>query len=128
MEYWVWRALAQVRLRVVVSEVNSGLVADRVTLAYDGDFVRPAEVPFASTWLSGMVALAELLGCRFVGSERFGINAFFVRVVVARPALAAVGRDDGLAVPSVRRSAALLSAEFVPFLSTLTWTVDPPTD
>jgi hypothetical protein len=127
MDYWVWRALGHLRPRVVVTEVNPGLGADRVTLSYDADFVRPAEVPFASTSLPAMVALAESLGYRFVGTERFGINAFFVRDDLAPPALAAVAPADALAVPSVRRSAARLSAELEPFRSSLRWTVDPPT-
>ena len=63
----------------MVTEVNPGLGAESVTLAYQDDFVRPADIPFAGTSLTAMVNLGRQLGYRFVGTERFGINAFFVR-------------------------------------------------
>ena len=60
---------AHLRPRVVVTEVNPYLGDERVTLAYDPDFVRPADVAFASTSLPAMAALAEELGYRFVGDR-----------------------------------------------------------
>jgi hypothetical protein len=128
IDYWVWKALRHLRPRVVVTEVNPGLGTERVTLAYDPEFTRPADVPFASTSLPAMVALGHELGFRFVGTERHGINAFFVREDVAPDALAAVHPAQALAVPSVRRSAARIADALEPFRASLSWTVDPPVD
>ncbi|MDX6373880.1 MAG: hypothetical protein QOD98_2868 [Nocardioidaceae bacterium] len=126
MDYWVWKALGHLRPRVVVTEVNPGLGDERVTLTYDPEFVRPAQVPFASTSLPAMVALGEELGYRFVGTERFGINAFFVREDLAVDHLPGVTPSEALLVPSVRRSAARLSAALEPHRAALRWTVNPP--
>jgi hypothetical protein len=125
-DYWVWKTLGHLRPRVVVTEVNPGLGDERVTLTYDPEFTRPAEVPFASTSLPAMVALGEELGYRFVGTERFGINAFFVREDLAADQLPAISPSEALKVPSVRRSAATLSAALEPYRAGLRWTADPP--
>jgi hypothetical protein len=126
MDFWVWRALRHLSPRVVVTEVNPGLGDESVTLTYDPEFTRPAEVPFASTSLPAMVSLATELGYRFVGTERFGINAFFVREDLAADRLPAVSVSDALSVPSVRRSADRLRAALEPYRAGLRWTVDPP--
>ena len=125
MDFWVWKALRHLRPRVVVTEVNPYLGEELVTLAYDPDFVRPADVPFASTSLPAMAALATELGYRFVGTERFGINAFFVREDVAPEGLRSVSPQEALRVPSVRRSAARIGAGLEPHRAALQWTVDP---
>ena len=128
IDYWVWKALRHLRPRVVVTEVNPYLGEERVTLHYDPEFVRPAEVAFASTSLPAMCALATAHGYRFVGTERFGVNAFFVREDLAPDGLAAVSPRDALRVPSVRRSAARIGAALEPFRTSLPWQVDPPVD
>jgi hypothetical protein len=126
MDFWVWKALGHLRPRVVVTEVNPGLGDERVTLAYDPEFTRPAEVPFASTSLPAMVALGKELGYRFVGTERFGINAFFVREDLAPHQLPAITPSEALQVASVRRSAVKLRDALEPYRAGLRWTVDPP--
>jgi hypothetical protein len=128
MDFWVWKALRDLRPRVVVTEVNPFLGTDRVTLTYDPEFVRPAEIPFASTSLPAMAGLAEALGYRYVGSERFGVNAFFVRADLVPEQLPLPSPAETLALPSVQRSAARLGAALAPYRSSLSWTVDPAVD
>jgi hypothetical protein len=126
VDYWIWKALRHLRPRVVVTEVNPFLGSERVTLAYDPEFVRPANIPFGSTSLPAMAALADELGYRFVGTERFGINAFFVRTDLVPDQLPLPTTAETLARPSVRRSAARLGAALEPYRSSLDWVVDPP--
>lgn len=126
VDYWIWKALGHLRPRVVVTEVNPFLGSERVTLAYDPEFVRPADIPFGSTSLPAMAALADELGYRFVGTERFGINAFFVRSDLVPEGLPLPTTAETLARPSVRRSAARLGAALEPYRSSLNWVVDPP--
>ena len=126
VDYWIWKALRHLRPRVVVTEVNPFLGSERVTLAYDPEFVRPADIPFGSTSLPAMAALADELGYRFVGTERFGINAFFVRADLVPDQLPLPTTAETLARPSVRRSAARLGAALEPYRNSLSWVVDPP--
>jgi len=125
MDYWIWKALGEFRPRIVVTEVNPGLGADSKTLAYQDDFVRPANIPFAGTSLPAMVGLGRQLGYTFVGTERFGINAFFVRDDLVPDGLRSPTVEQVLAVPSVRRSAARLAAHLAPHQQALRWFDNP---
>lgn len=124
MDFWIWKALAGVRPRVVVIEVNPALGEVSVTLAYRSDFAGPA-VPVAGTSLTAAVRLGRELGYTFAGTERFGINAFFVRDDVVPDGLATPEVEDVLALASVRRSAARLDTLLAPHRASLTWVTDP---
>jgi hypothetical protein len=126
MDYWVWRSLAHVRPRVVVIEANPALGEERVTLRYDPAFVRPDNVPFAGSSLSALVDLGRMLGYQFVGTERFGINAFFVRDDVVPERLPLLSVTDVLNTLSVRRSARVIGQHLARHRPKLEWVVDPP--
>jgi hypothetical protein len=126
MDYWVWRSLAHLRPRVVVVETNPALGEERVTLDYDPAFVRPDNVPFAGSSLPAIVGLGADLGYQFVGTERFGINAFFVRKDLVPDHLPLPSVRDVLTTSSVRRSARVIDKHLERFRGRLRWTVDPP--
>ncbi len=125
MDFWIWQALGQFRPRIVVAEVNPALGAESITLAYQGDFVRPDNIPFAGTSLPAMIGLGRRLGYRFVGTERFGINAFFVRDDLVPEGLTEPTVQSVLAMPSVKRSAARIGAHLAGHRSSLRWVSDP---
>jgi hypothetical protein len=124
MDFWIWKALADFRPRVVVIEVNPALGDASLTLAYRADFAGP-EVPVAGTSLAAAVSLGKELGYTFAGTERFGINAFFVRDDVVPAGLASPTVAAVLDQPSVRRSAARLEVLLAPHRASLTWVSDP---
>ncbi|MEP6561576.1 MAG: hypothetical protein ABJD68_10975 [Nakamurella sp.] len=125
MDFWIWKALGQFRPRIVVTEVNPALGDESLTLVYQDQFVRPADIPFAGASLPAMVSLARTLGYTFVGTERFGINAFFVRDDLMPDGLASPAVRDVLAVPSVKRSAARIAGYLAPYRSALNWIANP---
>jgi hypothetical protein len=126
MDYWVWRSLSELRPRVVVIETNPALGEQRLTLAYDPDFVRPADIAFAGTSLPAMVDLGRELGYQFVGTERFGINAFFVRLDLVPDRLPLPSPTEVLSIASVQRSARRIADQLVPYRGALKWVQDPP--
>jgi hypothetical protein len=126
MDYWVWRSLAHLRPRVVVIETNPALGEERVTLTYDPSFVRPDNVPFAGSSLPAVVELGKTLGYQFAGTERFGINAFFVRADLVPERLPLPSVRDVLDTSSVRRSARVIGRHLDHHRGHLRWTVDPP--
>lgn len=126
MDYWVWRSLSDLRPRVVVIETNPALGEERLTLAYDPDFVRPADIPFAGTSLPAMVDLGRELDYQFVGTERFGINAFFVRSDLVPDRLPLPSFVDVLNTASVQRSARLIAKHLEPYRNALLWVQEPP--
>ncbi|HEY5149235.1 MAG TPA: hypothetical protein VIJ23_05345 [Mycobacterium sp.] len=125
MDFWIWKALDRVRPRIVVTEVNPGLGHESLTLAYQSEFVRPDNIPFAGTSLPAMVGLGRTLGYTFVGTERFGINAFFVRDDLVPDGLPLPSFESVLATPSVRRSAARIAAHLAPHRGALKWVSEP---
>jgi len=79
VDYWIWDALAVVRLRVVVVETQELWgAADSRTRPYDRRHVSP-EIPAMGASLAAFVHLAARRGYRLVGCMRLGFNAFFVR-------------------------------------------------
>jgi hypothetical protein len=125
MDFWIWKSLGRFRPRIVVVEVNPALGGESMTLAYQSDFVRPGNIPFAGTSLPAMVTLGRDLGYRFVGTERFGINAFFVRDDLVPDGLGEPSVESVLSTPSVRRSAARIGAHLAPHNSSLNWIHHP---
>jgi hypothetical protein len=126
MDYWVWRSLSHLSPRVVVIETNPALGEERLTLAYDQEFVRPANVPFAGASLPAMVDLGRELGYTFVGTERFGINAFFVRNELVPERLPLPSATEVLGTSSVRRSARVIGRHLQPYAHAFNWMQDPP--
>lgn len=82
-DYWVWEALTVVEPAIVVVEYNAIFGPERaVTIPYRADFDRASAHPsrlYAGASLAALVALGRRKGYAFVGVNRAGNNAFFVR-------------------------------------------------
>lgn len=82
-DYWVWEAIDVVSPRIVICEYNSILGPDRaLTIPYKADFFRTS-AHFSNHYfgasLKAFYLLAQKKGYTFVGCNRMGANAFFVR-------------------------------------------------
>jgi hypothetical protein len=88
VDYWVWEALDCVRSRVVVVEFQSGLGPDwSLTVPYSDSFRWEKGTQYAGASLGAMITLGRRKGYRFVGTNLYGFNAFFVRDDLARDVL-----------------------------------------
>jgi hypothetical protein len=90
-DYWVLDAIQCVRPAIVICEIN-GVFGDlhAVTVPYRPDFQR-LEAHYSGQYfgcsLPAMQLLCKRKGYTFVGTNRAGVNAFFVREDLAGPAL-----------------------------------------
>lgn len=78
-DYWVWKAIAGYRPRVVVMEYNSSVPASESrTVPYDTDFRWDGTEYFGASLLA-LAKLGREKGYTLVGCDSNGINAFFVQ-------------------------------------------------
>lgn len=99
VDYWVWEAITAVSPAIVVAEYNSLLGPERaVTVPYAPDFQRGKAHHSHSYYgvsLAALVALGNRKGMAFVGSNRAGNNAFFVRRDLLTPPLRELTTAEG---------------------------------
>ena len=93
-DYWIWEALTCVTPSIVVIETHTEYRLHDVLAPYReiGAPSPPEGEPFGASPVA-MTRLAERLGYRLVGGNRFGFNAFYVRSELA-PAIPTVGVDE----------------------------------
>lgn len=96
IDYWLFEALTAYRPRILIMEYNALFGPDRaITVPYRADFSRKdahySELYFGAS-LAALTLLAERKGYALVGTEKSGVNAFFVRNDVR-------GEVPALAVP-----------------------------
>ena len=106
VDWWIWRALEVVSPRVVVLEYQDCWPADvAVTVPYRPDFVGvttasiDSAIPplaYMGASLAAFVKLGRKKGYRYVGSERLGYNAFFIRDGLGETLFPAVPAAQGL--------------------------------
>jgi hypothetical protein len=105
-DYWIWEGINCVRPRVVVAEIQCIWGNDKaVTIPYAPDFVAKFVDGFgvySGASLPAFVQLAKKKGYRFVGLEKFGFNAFFIREDVAPDVFPAVDAAIIEQVPFVK--------------------------
>lgn len=78
-DYWAWKALAHYRPRVVVIEYNAAYPPPRRwIMAYDPNHRWDGSTHLGAS-LSALGRLGEKLGYALLGTERHGLNAFFLR-------------------------------------------------
>ncbi len=81
-DYWVWKAIDAVNPVIVVIEYNHRFGSElAVTIPYDENFRRGEQYPvtYFGASLAALCALGNQKGYAFVGCNRNGVNAFFVR-------------------------------------------------
>lgn len=102
-DYWIWKALRSPRPRVVVIEFNNMWEPDRaVTVRYDPSERGGRAPDYHGASLAAMVKLGREKGYRFVGANRYGFNAFFVRDDLGAELLPEVSVESALAHPYAR--------------------------
>ncbi len=84
MDYWIWKAINVVQPRVVAVEFNSVLGCERsLTVPYSATFRAglngDKDKFYSGASLPALVKLGKEKGYRLIGSERLGVNAFFVQ-------------------------------------------------
>jgi hypothetical protein len=81
-DYWVWESIKVVAPVIVVVEYNHRFGSEpAVTIPYDENFRRGEKYPifYFGASLRALCLLAARKGYAFVGCNRNGVNAFFVR-------------------------------------------------
>lgn len=82
-DYWVWKEIEIIAPRIVVIEYNSRFGANRaVTIPYRENFTRQQahhSLVYYGASLRALVNLGKQKGYAFVGCNKNGVNAFFVR-------------------------------------------------
>lgn len=78
MDYWVWKAITVIQPQVVVCETHNLIPPDRaLTVPYDPNFSFDSE-EYRGASLAAMCKLGREKGYRFIGTHRYGFNAFFM--------------------------------------------------
>jgi hypothetical protein len=82
-DYWTWRAIASVNPAVVICEYNA-VFGDlhAITIPYDPTFVRSVAHHsnlYYGASIRALITLGEEEGYQLIGSNRNGVNAFFIR-------------------------------------------------
>jgi hypothetical protein len=80
-DYWIWEAVEAISPRIVVIEIHTEHGLAEVLMPYDASHLwranaGPRQLGASAT---AMTQLAERLGYRLVGANRFGFNAFYLR-------------------------------------------------
>jgi hypothetical protein len=95
-DYWIWDALTAISPRVVVIEVHTEYRLHDVLPDYRPDFdwrVLSEGEPAGASPVA-MTRLADRLGYRLVGSNRYGFNAFYLRNDLAADLIPAVEVEE----------------------------------
>ena len=107
-DYWIWRALARYRPRVLVIEYNGALEpASRRVMPYSPGFRWDHSGDYGAS-LGALEDLGAEKGYRLVHTELAGVNAFFVREDLAD------GLPAGASVPRRSANHALLGLDHPP--------------
>jgi hypothetical protein len=80
-DYWIWEAIECIQPRIVVIETHTEFGQRSIVVPYKEDFVwQPGMNPhYLGASPVAMTKLADRLGYRLVGANRFGFNAFYLR-------------------------------------------------
>jgi hypothetical protein len=90
IDYWIWKAVARYRPRLVVIEYNGSLSVDEALVYPYDDNARWDETAYYGSSLGAFRQLGAEKGYRLAHTELNGVNAFFVRDDLA----ATVGVDE----------------------------------
>lgn len=107
-DYWVWREIEAISPRIVIIEYNSRFGPDKaVTVPYHEGFVRRQahhSMIYFGASLRALVNLGKKKGYSFVGCNKHGVNAFFVRSDVLQEPLREVTLEAGYVAGKLREA------------------------
>ena len=104
-DYWIWKALTQVRPNVVIIETHVELGMENRVVPYDPNYVFPGKHPvYHGASVPAMVKMAKEKGYRLVGANELGFNLIFVREGLGDELLPEVSPASVLKHPSVKES------------------------
>jgi hypothetical protein len=87
-DYWVWQEIEVILPRIVVIEYNFRFGTDKaLVVPYDPNFVRQKahySMVYFGASLKALVNLGKKKGYSFVGCNKNGVNAFFVRTDIVK--------------------------------------------
>ena len=99
VDYWIWEAVEAVEPAIVVVEYNHRFgPTEAVTVPYREDFDRRRahhSLLYYGASLGALCLLAERKGYDFVGTNRHGLNAFFVRKELRPASVPALSAAEG---------------------------------
>jgi hypothetical protein len=83
-DYWVWKAITHFQPRVVIMEYNASLPPNESkTIPYNPTFVWD-KTDYSGASLLALKKLGEEKGYTLVGTDRHGVNAFFVQTALLK--------------------------------------------
>ena len=120
-DYWIWKSLDCITPRVVVLEYNDVIPPGKsVSIPYDPKFLaqhQPHGPIYCGASLNAFIKLGKEKGYRYVGSQSYGFNAFFIRNDVGLSEFPEVTPGDADHFPRAR---ARQENKF-PFIRDLPW-------
>jgi hypothetical protein len=107
-DYWVWQAIDSVNPAIVVAEYNHRFGPEKaVTVPYDEKFFR-TEAHYSNVYfgasLRALVNLGKQKGYSFVGCNKIGANAFFIREDLRPDYIQELSVEEGFVAGKVRES------------------------
>jgi hypothetical protein len=114
-DYWVWERLTAIEPRVVVVEFNPALGPERSVTVPNRSGSREQHPHYYGASIKAFVKLARRKGYRYVGANRYGYNAFFVREDIAPACLPEARVEDAFLHQRAQELAATKSAELNSF-------------
>jgi len=106
IDYWIWQAIELISPRVVVLEYMNIWGSQRsVTVPYQENFVGKYDelgLYYGSASLSAFVKLGKKKGYRLVGCQRYGFNAFFIRLGIGEDIIPEIYPDECFSHPLVK--------------------------
>jgi hypothetical protein len=83
-DYWVWKAITHYRPRVVIVEYNAHIPPEESkAIPYNPNF-RWDKTDYYGASLGALRSLGEAKGYLLVGTDRCGVNAFFVDAILSQ--------------------------------------------
>jgi hypothetical protein len=109
-DYWIWEVLNCVSPRIVVVETHPELGMRPIVVPYDAHLAAGSPPEYLGASPVGMTKLAQRLGYRLAGANRFGFNLFYLREDLVPAGLARVDLAELLRHDRIRARERLFDA------------------
>jgi hypothetical protein len=109
-DYWIWEVLNCVSPRIVVVETHPELGMRPIVVPYDAHLAAGSPPEYLGASPVAMTKLAQRLGYRLAGANRFGFNLFYLREDLVPAGLARVDLAELLRHDRIRARERLFDA------------------